>query len=496
MPVWFSSRRSLNMLKGSKNLLIAAIVLLSNISLALASSHKPNEILVKYKEGIRRNKSFMESLYSSVHVEKVKRFRGGSSQLEHLFTKAGTDIKSAIAELQKNPAVEYAQPNYLLYAFPIEVATKSPASPSAPSSAPGDELPEIPGLPCIPGFELPGCIPLPCFLFPDFPGCGDIGKPKERPPVAEKPAEVNPPVEDPQIAQTYGLEKISAKTAWKVTKGSQDIVVAVIDTGVDYNHEDLSYNLWRNPKPEKQDIVGWDFVHNDHLPYDDNMHGTHVSGTIGAVGENGKGVSGVNQRVSIMALKFLGAQGQGDTASAVKAIDYAIEHGAKVLNNSWGAKAAPNDPDNAVLQDAVKRVEKAGALFIAAAGNDSSDNDSTPTVPANYDEPNLISVAATDEKDALAFFSNYGLKKVHLGAPGANILSSVPDNKYKSASGTSMATPHVAGAAALVWASQPSLTYAEVKARLLESVDKLPSLEGKTITGGRLNLARAVKAEN
>ncbi|MBI3557049.1 MAG: S8 family serine peptidase [Deltaproteobacteria bacterium] len=249
--------------------------------------------------------------------------------------------------------------------------------------------------------------------------------------------------------------------------------------------------MWRNPTPDSKtnDVVGFDFIHNDGLPFDDHSHGTHCSGVIGAVGNNGKGISGVNQRVSIMALKFLSAEGSGDTAGAIKAIDYAVAHGAKVLSNSWGGKG---DDDNKGLRDAIQRAEDKDVLFIAAAGNDGTNNDTDKTFPASLNAPNMISVAATDSSDGLAYFSNTGSQSVQVGAPGVDVYSSVPGNKYSKMSGTSMACPHVAGASALLWSAHPTWTHKEVKARLMESVDKIPSLEGKTVTGGRINIAKAL----
>ncbi|MBI3544887.1 MAG: S8 family serine peptidase, partial [Deltaproteobacteria bacterium] len=284
---------------------------------------------------------------------------------------------------------------------------------------------------------------------------------------------------------------IDAQEAWDITTGSLTTVVADIDTGVDYNHEDLAFNIWRNPNPDPKlkDVVGFDVVHNDGLPFDDHAHGTHCSGVIGAVGGNGKGMSGVNRRVSIMGVKFLSADGSGDEAGAIRAIDYAVDHGAKVLSNSWGGSGSM---DVKGLKAAVARAESKGVLFVAAAGNESSDNDKVPEFPGGFDNPNVFAVAATDSKDELAYFSNTGAKSVHVAAPGVDVYSSVPGNKYEKMSGTSMACPHAAGAAALLWSHNPSMTYAEVKARLMDTADKLPSLKGKVASEGRLNIAKAL----
>jgi subtilisin family serine protease len=193
-----------------------------------------------------------------------------------------------------------------------------------------------------------------------------------------------------------------------------------------------------------------------------------------------------------MALKFLAGDGSGTTADAIRAIDYAVEHGAKVLSNSWGGRG---EGDNMALKDAIDRARSKDILFVAAAGNDSADNDgSEASYPAAYDNDNLISVAATDNKDRLTYFSNYGVKSVHLAAPGSNVYSTVPGNKYKSESGTSMACPHVAGAAALLWSNHPDWTYKKVKEVLLDNVDPVPALQGKTVTGGRLNILKALRS--
>ena len=296
---------------------------------------------------------------------------------------------------------------------------------------------------------------------------------------------------DPELTKAYGISKIGAADAWASHKGSKDFIIADIDTGIDYNHEDLSFNIWHNPNPTQNDLVGFDFVHNDGLPFDDQGHGTHTAGTIGAVGGNGVGVSGVAQRVSIMSVKFLSAEGSGTVADAIKSIDYAVAHGAKVLSNSWGGKG---DNGNDALKEAIERARAKDVLFVAAAGNDGTDNDKDPAYPAAFDNDNMVTVAATDKNDELAIFSNTGAKGVHLAAPGVDVYSLAPGNKYATHSGTSMACPHVAGAAALIWSKHPSWTYKQVKSALLSSVDKIASLEGKTVTGGRLNVFKALQS--
>jgi len=296
---------------------------------------------------------------------------------------------------------------------------------------------------------------------------------------------------------------IDAPTAWDVQSGSKSVIVGVIDTGIDRDHEDLQANMWTNPGESGggketnnidddgnglvDDFRGWDFINNDNNPFDDNDHGTHVSGTIGAVGNNSVGVVGVNWNVSIMALKFLGGDGSGDTGDAVEAIIYGTNQGAKVLSNSWGGGGRSR-----AVEDAIRFANDRGVLFVAAAGNESSDNDTFPSFPANYQVDNVVSVASSTSSDDISSFSNTGRRSVHLAAPGSGILSTKPRDQYQNLSGTSMATPHVSGAAALVWAQFPSLTMAEVKIRILGSVDRKNSFAGEVITGGRLNVNRAL----
>jgi hypothetical protein len=237
------------------------------------------------------------------------------------------------------------------------------------------------------------------------------------------------------------------------------------------------------------DLHGYDFANNDANPMDDHSHGTHCAGTIAARGNNGIGVVGVCQVARIMALKFLTRSGRGYTSDAVRAIDYGIGNGARVLSNSWSSYAADSQ-----LLAAIQRARDAGVLFAAAASNEANNNDTRPAYPASYSRTtsNVLAVAATDASDRLAGFSNFGALSVDLAAPGVSILSTTPGNSYTRFSGTSMAAPHVAGAAALLLASDPALTLAQLKDRLLSSVDPLGSLAGRVRTGGRLNVNRAL----
>ncbi len=294
---------------------------------------------------------------------------------------------------------------------------------------------------------------------------------------------------------------IDALEAWDIFRGSTDVVVAVIDTGIDYNHEDLKANMWMNedetPGNGKDDdnngfvddVYGYDFVNNDSDPMDGNRHGTHCAGTIGGAGDNAKGVIGVSPVVRLMALKFLADNGSGSTSDAIKAIMYAVDNGAHILSNSWGGGG-----ESAALKEAIAYANDRDRLFVAASGNRGENIDILPSYPAAYDVPNVFAVGATDCLDELVFFSNYGVKNVDIGAPGTRILSSIPNNTYEELNGTSMATPHVSGAAALLKGYKPALTAVEIKDMLMNTADPLASLQGKCVSGARLNVHEALKA--
>jgi probable HAF family extracellular repeat protein len=300
---------------------------------------------------------------------------------------------------------------------------------------------------------------------------------------------------------------IDALKAWQMTTGSINNVIAVHDTGVDYNHPDLAANMWRAPAAFSVTIAGrtitcaagtrgYNAITNTCDPMDDHDHGTHVAGTIGAVGNNRIGVIGVSPITRIMALKFLDDLGFGTVSDAIKAIDFAIQVKARfaatrganirVMNASWGG-----DAFSQAMLDSLRRAHQADILFVTSAGNDWDNIDFRPQYPASYKEPNVLTVAATDNNDLLFLWSNFGPKSVHIAAPGDYVMSTIRNGEYRFSSGTSMAAPHVSGAAALVLSSCPINT-AAVKDVLIATGDKLPALNGVTMTGARLNVARAV----
>jgi hypothetical protein len=392
----------------------------------------PGDVLIKFKPGT--GPSERANIRAQLAAQKVSAFRSG---FEHWRLGPGRNTEQTIAQYRGNPHVAYIEPNYVVG---INVAPNDPR-------------------------------------YPELWGMHNTG----------------------QTGGTAGVD-IDAERAWNVSTGSSSVVVAVIDTGIDYNHPDLAANVWTNPGEIAgngvdddgngfiDDIHGWDFVNHDNNPFDDNNHGTHCSGTIGGAGDNAVGVAGVNWHVKIMALKFLNGGGSGSTADAVSAIDYGTMMGVDVMSNSWGGGGFSQ-----ALLDAINGAAAADIVFVAAAGNGGSDgvgddNDVTPNYPSNYDAPNVIAVAATDHIDARASFSNYGLHTVDLAAPGVDILSTTPGATYSVFSGTSMATPHVAGACALIRAVSPGISAVNLKQVLLSFVDPIPAMAGRSVSGGRLNI--------
>jgi subtilisin family serine protease len=413
---------------------IIAISIIAS-SVISAEEYAPGEILVKFK-AIQQEDTAVQSLRAKINATKIKKFQ--INNVYQLKLQSGASVESAVASAYTDPNVEYAEPNYKL-----SINATTPNDPS----------------------------------FTSLWGLNNSG-------------------------QTGGTadSDIDATEAWDIVReASNSIIIAVIDTGVDYTHPDLADNMWVNSDeiPNNgidddnngyiDDYRGWDFAYNDNNPIDGHYHGTHCAGTIAAVGNNSIGVSGVAWRAKIMPVKFLDDSGSGYTSNAISSIQYATANGAKILSNSWGGGAYSQ-----ALKDAITVSHNAGTLFVAAAGNSTTNNDSTPHYPSTYDVDNIIAVAATDHNDNLASFSCYGQTTVDLAAPGVNIYSTKPNNTYGSLSGTSMATPHVSGMCALVWTQYPNLTNLQIKARLLSTVDQKASLQGKMLSNGRANLYKAL----
>jgi beta propeller repeat protein len=404
--------------------------------LAEGKDYAAGEVIVKLADGTSKSEAstLRERLGSEV-LETTKTLGIERWSIE------GTSVREAIANFSDDPAIEYIQPNFI-----VRTAATTPNDPR----------------------------------FNELWGLNNTG----------------------QTGGTADAD-IDAPEAWDLQTGD-DVVVGVIDTGVDYTHRDLNDNMWTNPGETAgdridndgngfvDDVYGYDFVYEDSDPMDVYGHGTHVSGTIAAEANNNEGVTGVNWNAKIMALKFLSDDGWGYTFDAIEAVEYATlmkkNYGVNInlTSNSWGGGGYDQG-----LYDAIAAAGKAGQLFIAAAGNYSNDNDTYPFYPATYDLDNVISVAATNHNDGLTYFSNYGATTVDLAAPGENVLSTIPGNGYATYSGTSMATPHVSGVVSLLLSEDSSLSNQEVKELLLK-VDPLASLNGKMVSGGRLNAFNAL----
>lgn len=426
-----------------KMLLASTAMMMSAQALAELAPHVPGELIVKFRDTNAKSLLSLKSLGAQ-----LDRTIDLSKEQLHV-VKVGNEksLESVIERLNQDPNVVYAEPNFIYSLVkPVEGLTlddfMTPIDAPVNYSAPNDPR------------------------FGQLWGLQNTGN--------NEPNSSTPGV--------LGAD-VSALKAWEITKGSRDVVIAVIDTGIDYNHEDLKDNMWVNPDASAPDRYGYNFATNTPDPFDGNDHGTHCAGTIGAVHDNALGVAGVMGEVQLMALKFLTDAGSGTTEAAIRAIDYATEKNVDIMSNSWGGGGRSQ-----ALEDAIIRANDKGILFVVAAGNSSSNNDSRPQYPANYDVPNVISVAASTAQDSLASFSCFGRNTVHIAAPGHRILSTTKRGGYSVFSGTSMAAPHVSGALGLLLAQEGGrLPVEEVRERLMYTSDPVATLRGKTTTAGRLN---------
>lgn len=437
-PLYDLHLEGIAMLDAAFSNLSASAVATPNTAARASGPRHPDQMIIGFKSG--HDSAARDSVHGRVGATRLHRYRRIDADVVEL--DKSVDWKAARKAYLSDPAVAYAEPNYIV------------------------EKRDIPNDP----------------LFEQLWGMRNTG----------------------QTGGTPGAD-IRATEAWSLATGDTNILVAVIDTGIDYTHPDLVENLWTNPGEIPgngidddgngiiDDVFGARWTGGSGAPtsgnpMDGNSHGTHVAGTIGASGDNGIGVVGVNWRVRMMALKFLSDAGSGYIADAISALEYALDKGARISNNSWGGGGYSQ-----AMKDMIDTAAAAGHLFVAAAGNSASDNDLIPEYPATYPCANIVSVASSDHNDNRSSFSCFGRTTVHLAAPGSSILSSVPGGGYGTFSGTSMATPHVAGAAALLWSVNPSAPYSAIKQALINGVDVLPEWTDRVVSGGRLNLAKALQ---
>ena len=417
----------------------------------------PGEVLVKVRPGMK-GKFLLKAPKLSVKVKEELNLSSGN----YLLLKShSASIRSMVSLFDSYPEVEYAEPNYLYKAIgttpSVEALITGTLEENKTSSTPNDPL------------------------FEKLWGLNNTGS--------------NEP-ERLMSRDIFGVAgaDVEALRAWRVHQGSRKVVVAVIDTGIDYNHPDLRNNMWVNNKEVPgngvdddnngyiDDVYGWNAEGNHGNPMDGNSHGTHCAGTIGAEHNNGVGVAGVMRDVRLMAVKFLSDSGSGTLADAVEAIDYATKMDVDVMSNSWGGGGFSQ-----TLEDSIKRAKDKGIIFVAAAGNDSNNNDSRPTYPSTYQVDNVISVASHTAQDNLSYFSNLGKRTVHVAAPGSNVLSSTPNGQYKVYSGTSMATPHVAGVVGLLIAKEGRAPVLDLRNRLMATTNPVSTYRKTTASGGRVS---------
>ncbi len=447
-----------------KKMSVAAVLglaVMSSSSFAKVSSEAPfipGEVLVKVKPG-SMGKFLAKKSFLGAEVKRELKLVAG----DYLLLKSNSkSTQSLVTQLNSLPEVTFAEPNFIYKAIApvssLESILTGTISENQSALAPTDPL------------------------YGKLWGLNNSGS--------------NEPDRNGGQSPTPGVQNadVDAEKAWAITRGSKKVVVAVIDTGIDYNHPDLKNNMWTNDKEVPgngldddrngyiDDIHGWNAQGKNGNPMDGNAHGTHCAGTIGAEHNNGLGVAGVMSDVTLVAVKFLSDEGSGSLADAVEAINYATKLNVDVMSNSWGGGGFSQ-----ALEDSIKAAKDKGIVFVAAAGNDGTNNDSRPSYPANYQVDNVISVASHTAQDTMSTFSCYGKRTVHVAAPGSNVLSSIPKGDYKVFSGTSMATPHVSGVIGLLLSETGRMPVLELRNRLMATTVPAPAYRKTTAGGGRVS---------
>ena len=385
---------------------------------AAPAPRRPNEVLVRFR-GVQSDQK--KNDLAAAHGLRRQRALRGESGIDKLSLASGMDVDNAVLQLMQDPAVDSAEPNFLIAHDQLGTSPNDPRF--------GEQW--------------------------ALKNTGQTGQ--------------------------FGAD-IDASGAWQTTTGRASVVVAVVDSGIDFTHPDLADNQWLNPKPVNADFHGWDFVADSAEIVDEQGHGTAVAGIIAASGNNEVGVTGVMWQASLMSLRVLDGTGTGDVAAAIEAIDYAVGHGAQVINLSWGTPG-----ESLALRDALKRAIQRGAVVVCSAGNTGQDVDSTPYYPAAFNIPDLIAVAASDGFDQLTSWTNWGRKSITIAAPGVNILTTEKGGGYWNVTGTSAAAPLVSGVTGLLKSAQPGLNAHAIAQALVKGARQVVSLSGKVQSGGVLS---------
>lgn len=427
-------------MNGFKRILVCLLIACTTQVIGAEAEFVPGELIVKLKDGT----SLRSLNFRSLGIEEVEEINVRFGQF--LKIKTSESVRAMAVNLTSLPEVEYAEPNYIYKAI---------------------ELPENPLQYMVPQDP----------KFNELWGLHNTGD------------------NDPKGMSGVAGVDVDALRAWEITKGSRSVRIAVIDTGVDYNHPDLASNMWVNEAELNgeegvdddgngfvDDIHGYDFANNDGDPIDGHSHGTHCAGTIAAAHDNNEGVAGVMAEAEIVAIKFLTDRGSGTTAAAIESIDYATSLNVDIMSNSWGGGGRSE-----ALAEAISRAEEKGIYFVAAAGNSATNNDQIAHYPSSYENDNVIAVAAHNIGDNLASFSCWGHDSVDIAAPGRNIMSTTKEGGYQSYSGTSMATPHVSGVLGLLVANEGRISVAEMRERLLMTSEPASAYRRKSVSGGRVN---------
>ncbi|MDQ3668012.1 MAG: S8 family serine peptidase [Acidobacteriota bacterium] len=460
---------------------------LSLNSATQASGQRSGELLVRFRGGVSEQE---KATLAAAHGGRRKGQLRGESGIEKLEVAPGQEVETLVLQLRLNPAVEFAEPNFLIQRndLSVDAGARNIARPfTAPNHSPNQ------------GGALDS-------LDPIWPGpVGELNS-KPQSPYSNSLA-FNSPLQsqrsqpdDPRFNEQWALSNsgqnggqfgsdIGVTAAWQTTTGSQSTVIAVIDSGIDFAHPELTNNRWTNPAPSPNgDIHGWDYITDTGVVIDEQGHGTAIAGIIAAQGNNASGISGVMWRASLMSLRVLDNTGTGDVANAVEAIDYAVAHGAHVINISWGTSG-----ESVALKEAIERALRRGVVVVCSAGNNRQDLEQTPYYPASFNIRDLIAVASSDNVDQLASWSNWSRRRVSVAAPGTSILTTHLGGGYWLATGSSASAPLVSGVAGLIKLTRPWVSAREVAKAISDGARQVASLSGKVSSGGVVSASGALE---